>query len=482
MAMLAALAAVAGLFALQGPPPAAAHGDYDGTEEHLDIDCPDDPVGEGNSYWIDVLNEHGPQGDDWFENEAIKVYWYTFAETADKSDYQHLYAEGQISNGWQSRHGKMGREFFTKEDDYPELEETYRVWGNNYHDDGDDVECEITIRDDDGYGVYETEITSTPADGHTYRAGEVIEITMQHNTPVVVQDQVGIAIRVGDAEGSYRFARHHTGSGTDTLTYRHEVEPDDFDDDGISVDAGTSGSGFGGDGSVRVENSNGEPADPINQHYRGLEDQSGHKVDGTVRVTDVELVSTPASGGTYRKGEEIEIDVTFNAPVDALNRPAVSLWVDGTGESVWKPARYKSGTGTKTLRFARQVAPADRDADGLTIGAADSDGLGEGKVRAAGTDIDAVHSYRAQRNLSGHRVDGWPYVTDRQLTSAPAQGDTYRKGETIAVTVTFDQEVDVEGEVLAGLQVGDQYRQASYASGSGSDSIVFEYVVKPEDP
>ena len=61
MAMLAALAAVAGLFALQDPPPAAAHSDDDSTEEHLDIDCPDDPVGEGNSYWIDVLNEHGPQ-------------------------------------------------------------------------------------------------------------------------------------------------------------------------------------------------------------------------------------------------------------------------------------------------------------------------------------------------------------------------------------------------------------------------------------
>ena len=132
----------------------------------------------------------------------------------------------------------MGREFFTKEDDYPELEETYRVWGNNYHDDGDDVECEITIRDDDGYGVYETEITSTPADGHTYRAGEVIESTMQHNTQVVVRGPVGIAIRVGDAEGSYRFARYHDGSATDTLTYRHLVEPDDFDDDGISVDAG----------------------------------------------------------------------------------------------------------------------------------------------------------------------------------------------------------------------------------------------------
>ena len=184
--------------------------------------------------------------------------------------------------------------------------------------------------------------------------------------------------------------------------------------------------------------------------------------------------------------------MTFNAPVDALNRPAVSLWVDGTGESVWKPARYKSGTGTKTLRFAREVAPADRDADGLTIGAVDSDGLGEGKVRAAGTDIDAVHSYRAQRNLSGHRVDAWPYVTDRQLTSAPAQGGTYRKGETIAVTVTFDQEVDVKGEVTLELRVQEYqdlvqnnpaspWRYAAYASGSGSDAIVFEYVVQRTD-
>ena len=46
----------------------------------------------------------------------------------------------------------------------PEPDETYLVKFNNSDDDGDDGECTITIKDDDGVGIYDLEIRSVPGE------------------------------------------------------------------------------------------------------------------------------------------------------------------------------------------------------------------------------------------------------------------------------------------------------------------------------
>ena len=47
--------------------------------------------------------------------------------------------------------------------------------------------------------------------------------------------------------------------------------------------------------------------------------------------------------------------------------------------------------------------------------------------------------------------DDAPEVTSVELTSVPVDGDTYRDNESIDVTVTLDQEVEVEGTPLLSL-------------------------------
>ena len=77
-----------------------------------------------------------------------------------------------------------------------------------------------------------------------------------------------------------------------------------------------------------------------------------------------------------------------------------------------------------------------------------------------------------------------PTITDTEVTSSPASGDTYRHGETIAVTVTFSEAVDVTGTVLATLwfsQSTSTYRSAPYVRGSGTTALVFEYTVAEGD-
>ncbi|MXX93027.1 MAG: hypothetical protein F4Y63_06190, partial [Chloroflexi bacterium] len=79
-----------------------------------------------------------------------------------------------------------------------------------------------------------------------------------------------------------------------------------------------------------------------------------------------------------------------------------------------------------------------------------------------------------------------PTVTNVAITSRPASGDTYREGETIQITVTFSEVVNVTGvpavslaHYFNGTFTNDM--RALYTTGSGSRELVFRYVVTATD-
>ena len=87
-----------------------------------------------------------------------------------------------------------------------------------------------------------------------------------------------------------------------------------------------------------------------------------------------------------------------------------------------------------------------------------------------------------------------PMVTDVDVTSMPASGDTYGIGEMIRVTVTFDQNVTVVGTPEFEFCLGSSstmscsagmpppaLRSAAYVSGSGTTMLVFSYTVVAGD-
>ena len=94
--------------------------------------------------------------------------------------------------------------------------------------------------------------------------------------------------------------------------------------------------------------------------------------------------------------------------------------------------------------------------------------------------------------------DDSPEITDVEISSKPIEGDrlpngwtnkpndwdTYRAGESIDVTVTFDGPVEVDGSPVISLFLGDgdnNWRGARYHSGSGTDHLTFRYQVRPSD-
>ena len=505
--VLAALmgAGLAGSAGITGPPPVSAD-EMDRTASKYDLECPTLKVQEGDSFEVYLVREPGEGQQD----VDFGAWWHTQSWSADENDYVPLPGMSepiQWTTDAERADNRQARTIQTIDDD--EMEGDHSFWVRFTPSEGEPdkydpnriMSCMFVIEDDDPH-VTGIEMVSSPARGQTYGLGEVIEFAAIFNNPVEVQGDVWMGLFV---RKQWYGARYLRGSGTDTLVFSHTVRPEDRDENGVRVHNGF----IDGDGQqIGLGSSDGSyiygapelpgsPVFPVHPRYIGIPNQWGHKVDGSQApsVTEVQMSSKPASGDTYLVGEKIVLDVTFSAPVRTLNHPSASLWFDGTGESVWRGAKYVSGSGTNTLRFVYEVKLGDLDTDGLLVGAIDTEGLGDGKIMALDHDVAAIHTYGARR--PGYKVDGQPSVAPQvetpeepsvanvAITSNPVRSTgIYGQGEYVEFAVSFTQEVEVDGDVK--LRLGIDYTEAApnyatYASGSGTNSLFFRYEVAPMD-
>ena len=121
---------------------------------------------------------------------------------------------------------------------------------------------------------------------------------------------------------------------------------------------------------------------------------------GPPRILSVEVTSGPGlDGDTYGAGEEVDISVTFDQPVEVSGAPQLALNVGGS-----RLAEYHEGNGSKTLVFVYVVTESDRDTDGVSVGE-DALRLNGGRIgNGAGDDAELDHEGLGQQ--SGHMVDG----------------------------------------------------------------------------
>ncbi len=206
--------------------------------------------------------------------------------------------------------------------------------------------------------------------------------------------------------------------------------------------------------------------------FGGVAAENATAAAGRPAVASVALTSTPAidadgdgTPDTYGRGETVEVTVTWNAEVTwDLSAPGSKMRVRldvGSGET--RPAELATdgaAEGTaRSLRFRYDVYRTDAAPDGLfPVPAAD----GAMVVLAGGATLKGAggrHARRAHAALAAdplHKVDGGrepeaaqaAAVASVALTSTPAvdadgdgEPDTYGRGETVEVTVTWDADV-----------------------------------------
>ena len=325
-------------------------------------------------------------------------------------------------------------------------------------------------------------ITSTPASGDTYRLGEQIDVTVTFNRTVNVVTTGGtpqLALTVGS---NTRQANVLTPSGT-SLVFGYTVAVGDFDGDGIGVAAGALTLNSGAINDAR----DATVAAALGLGTHAISDDADHKVATPPFISTIGVNSPGAGSSTFERLERIEVTLNFNRAVNVTGTPQVAL---GIGTET-RQADYVSGTGTTSPVFRYTVVQADSDPNGISI-AANALTLNGGTIRAVTadrTDASLGLGSNAVNDLGSRRVDGTQFTAASvstaagavSIASSPASGDTYGLGERIEVRVRFTQRVDVTGTPQVEMTVGAVPRQAGYASGSGTNSLNFRYVVQNAD-
>ena len=226
-------------------------------------------------------------------------------------------------------------------------------------------------------------------------------------------------------------------------------------------------------------------------------------------VTSVVVASAPQSGDTYRSYETIVFTVTFSEPVRVTpGRLRLKVGLDNPGgasgstvEAVFSGLSQSQRPTADTpqarlaphMHFEYKVQLFDRDDDGVRIGA-NALRLASGAQITSDGGGNADLDHAAVGTLSDHKVDGRadvPMIRRIEVVSTPrlsskgtTNRDTYGEGENIRIEVRFDQPVVVEGEPTFALEVGDPCLavcEARYESGSGTDTLVFAYLVLEVD-
>ena len=69
-----------------------------------------------------------------------------------------------------------------------------------------------------------------------------------------------------------------------------------------------------------------------------------------------------------------------------------------------------------------------------------------------------------------------PYPTVTGVTSTTSNG-SYKQGDVIAITVDFSEVVNVTGTPQLTLETGSSDALVDYSSGSGSNTLTFNYTI-----
>ncbi len=321
---------------------------------------------------------------------------------------------------------------------------------------------------------------SVPATANgTYGEGAEIDIHVRFDAPVLVAGTLELLLNSGGA------ARYRDGSGTDTLVFHYEVRPGEH----------TAALGYAGEHALRAAGPDGSITEAAaappgggpgarRHHANALLPPPGSpdSLAGQSRIaietaTGVVTVSSPNRTGTYLQGETIFVNVTFSEPVSVSGSPTLELETGATDRN----ATYARGNGTASLLFEYTVGRGDF-ATRLDYASRSALALNGGSISALS---DRAAAYL---RLPDPGADGLPGVGAGALAvdggrpsvvsvSSPNRTGTYLRGETILVNVTFSEPVSVSGSPTLELATGATDRNATYARGSGTASLLFEYTV-----
>ena len=345
--------------------------------------------------------------------------------------------------------------------------------------------------------VEQVRFRGRPQRGDTYAQGNRISVSILFDEDITLSwsgggaPPVTLALRIGAT------IRHATvfnctnrrpgasrcGGPLGGIIFTYDVQEGDHDPDGISI--APDAMRLNG---MHIRDSAGNDAN-LGLGPHAISNDPAHKVNGALdyvpRITDLFIFSRPQGNDTYGRGEEIVVLLELDENVVVTGQPTMALTIGTqTREAV------SSGTAifTKSVVFFHyRVEATDKDADGISI-RADALHLTGGSIRdVSGNEIPTNLEAFAIADDPAHKVDGateyLPGIDKVALYSRPQHGQTYGRGETIEIRISFDDLVYISWPqdgplpLELTLQVGNRQRRAA-----GVTSFRYEVQASDYDP
>ena len=180
-------------------------------------------------------------------------------------------------------------------------------------------------------------------------------------------------------------------------------------------------------------------------------------------------------------GDVVSVTATFSESVivdNASGTPTLTLILGSANRS----ATYVSGSGSRPLVFQYTIQTGDNDSNGISIGTNALDLDNATIMDAAGNNATLTHS--SVDNNSSYKVDAiLPTIDSVEITNATTgmQNNFLNAGDVVSVTATFSEVVNKTGTPQLTLAIGSDNETATYASGTGSAPLVFQYTIQAGD-
>jgi hypothetical protein len=315
------------------------------------------------------------------------------------------------------------------------------------------------------------DVTSSTAN-NTYYNWDVISIQVVFSEAVTVTGTPQLTLETGTNDAVVNYT---SGSGTDTLTFDYAVRASashnstDLDYQGTSalaLNGGTIKDSAGNDAILTL-------AAPGAANSLG----ANKSIVIDTQVPSVINVTSPTANGNYNDADVISIQVVFSEAVTVTGTPQLTLET-GTTDAV---VNYSSGSGTSTLTFYYTVSEAaNHNSTDLDYHSMSALALNGGTIKdSAGNDAIltlAVPGY--ETSLGANKAISIDTLgsTIINVTSSTANG-SYKNANIISIQVVFTEAVAVTGTPQLTLETGTNDAVVNYTSGSGTDTLTFDYTV-----
>ncbi len=170
----------------------------------------------------------------------------------------------------------------------------------------------------------------------------------------------------------------------------------------------------------------------------------------------------------YVTGDQIILDALFSEAMVVTGSPRIPLTITSGA----KNATYLSGSGTTTLKFAYTLVSGDHgEATGVSVGSPIA--LNSGTIKDLAGNSPAALTFTPP-TITTVTFNAVPTLTS---VTRVAHANAYVTGNTISFDALFSRAVDVAGAPTIVLGITSGNKVVTYASGTGTNTLRFSYVL-----